>query len=87
MIEDDRVLVKYNKIWDNVKKTLSIKFHNMPVYDEKYIKAKSKEFNCIGNRNFCGDEIPKEGVHHTCIACLSIDSFLRIEKKIIHNFI
>ena len=24
----------------NVKKTLNIKFHSMPVYDEKYIKAK-----------------------------------------------
>ena len=24
---------------------------------------------------------PKEGVHHTCIACMSIDSLIRIEKK------
>ena len=32
MIEDDSVLVKYNEIWNNVKKTLNIKFHSMPVY-------------------------------------------------------
>ena len=37
-IEDDSVLAKYNEIWNNVKKTLKIKFHSMPVYDEKYIK-------------------------------------------------
>ena len=40
MIEHDSVLVKYNEIWNKVKKTLSIKFHCMPVYNEKYIKAK-----------------------------------------------
>ena len=42
MIEDDRVLAKYNDIWNKIKKTLNIKFHSMPVYDEKYIKANVK---------------------------------------------
>ena len=35
VINDDNVLDKYNEIWDKIKETLSIKFHNMPVYDEK----------------------------------------------------
>ena len=39
-IEDDNVLVKYNEIWNKVKKILNIKFHSKPVYDEKYIKLK-----------------------------------------------
>ena len=42
MIEDDSVLVKYNEIWNKIKKTLNIKLHSMPVYDEKYITAKVK---------------------------------------------
>ena len=42
MITDDFALVKYNEIWSNVKKKLNITFHSMPVYDEKYIKAKEK---------------------------------------------
>ena len=29
MIKDDSVLVKYNEIWTNMKKTLNIKFHSM----------------------------------------------------------
>ena len=33
-IEDHSVLVKYNEIWKNIKKTLNIKFHSMPVHDE-----------------------------------------------------
>ena len=33
MIEGDSVLVKYNEIWSNVKKTLNIKFYSISVYD------------------------------------------------------
>ena len=42
MIGDDSALTKYNEIWNKVKKTLNIKFHSTPVYDEKYIKVKVK---------------------------------------------
>ena len=52
VIEDDSVLVKYNEIWNNIKKSLNMKFHSMPVYDEKYIKAKVKKFNGVVNTNF-----------------------------------
>ena len=54
MIEDDIVLVKCNEIWNKIKKTLNIKFHSMPVYDEKYINAKVREFNGVVNTNFWG---------------------------------
>ena len=30
----------FEDIWDRVKEALNKKFHSMPVYDEKYIKAK-----------------------------------------------
>ena len=32
----------------------------MSVYDEKYIKAKVREFNGAIKTNFLGDKIPKE---------------------------
>ena len=32
--------------------------------------------------NFLGDEIPKENLHYACIACITIDSVMRMEKKI-----
>ena len=31
--------------------------------------------------NFLGDKIPKESMHYTCIACITIDSVMRMEKK------
>ena len=41
-------------------KTLDTKFHIMPVYYEKYIKAKVRDFNGVIKTNFLGDEIPKK---------------------------
>ena len=55
MIEDDSVFEKYNELWNKVKKTLNIKFHSMPVYDEKYIKVKVKEFHDVVNTNSWGN--------------------------------
>ena len=76
-------LNKYNEIWDKIKETLSIKFHSMPVYDEKYMKTKVREFNGVIKKNFLGDKIPKENEHYTCnlIACITIDSVTRMDKK------
>ena len=32
VIKDDSVLDKYTEIWNNIKKSLNIKFHSKPVY-------------------------------------------------------
>ena len=69
--------------WLNITKfgTLNTKFQTMPVYDEQYIKSKVRKFNGVIKTNFWGDEVPKEGLHHTCIACITIDSVMRMKKK------
>ena len=81
VIKDDDVLDKYNEIWDKIKETLRIKFHSTPVYYEKYIKAKVRGFNGVIKINVLGDEVPNENEHYTCIACITIDSVMKMEKK------
>ena len=51
----------------------------MPLYDEKYMKAKVREFNV--KTNALSDEIPKENLHCACIACMTTDSVMRMKKK------
>ena len=80
VIKDDDVLDKYNEIWDKIKETLSTKFHSMPVYDKKFIKAKVREFNGVIKTNSLHDKVPKENMHYTCIACIIIDSVMKMEK-------
>ena len=73
-IEDQDVYLKYNEIWNKTKNVLNIKFHNEPIYDDKYIKTKVKTFNSMINTLFTRDEIPKERIHYVCIPAICIDS-------------
>ena len=81
LIKDDEVWDKYDKIWDVIKDKLGIKFHSEPVYEYKYLKAKVREFDGVIKTNFLGNDMPKENIHYTCIACITIDSVLKIDKK------
>ena len=87
MVKDDIVLDKYNKILDKIKEKLDIKFHSKPVYGGTYIKVKVKEFDGAIKTNFLGNEIPREKMGYTCITCIIIDSFMRMDKKTIRRFI
>ena len=53
----------------------------MPVYDEKYLNNKVREYNAVIKTNFLGNVVPKENMQCTCIACIPIDYVMRIEKK------
>ena len=81
LIKDDEVLEKYEKLWDVIKNKLGIKFHSEPIYEQKYLKAKVREFDGVIKTNFLGNDMPKENMHYTCIACITIDSVMRMEKK------
>ena len=80
-IKNNDVEEKYDEIWDVIKNKLNIIFHSEPVYDQKYLKAKVREFDGKIKTNFLGDKVPKENEHYTCIACITIDSVMRMEKK------
>ena len=80
-IKDDDVLDKYNEIWGKIKETLSIKFRSSPVYNEKQIKAKVREFNGVIKTNILGDKVLKENQHYTYITCITIDSVMRMIKR------
>ena len=64
-----------------IEDKLGIEFHSEAVYEYKYLKAKVKEFDVVIKTNFLGNDIPKENMHYTCIACITIDSVLTIDKK------
>ena len=81
LIKDDEVWEKYEQIWDLIKNKLGIKFHSEPVYDKKYLKTKVREYDSVIKTNFLGNDVPKENMHYTCIACITIDSVMRMEKK------
>ena len=80
LIIDDEVLEKYDKIWDVIKDKLGIKFHSKPIYENKYLKTKVREFDGVIRTNVLSNNMPKENMHYTYIACITIDSVMRIDK-------
>ena len=81
LIKDDKVREKYKEIQKVIKSKLGIKFHSEPIYEQKYINAKVREFDGVIKTNFLGNGVPKENMHYTCIACLTIDSVMKMNKK------
>ena len=53
----------------------------MPVYDKKHLKTKVREYHGAIKTNFLGNDVPKENMHYTCIACITIDSVMGMDKK------
>ena len=85
LIKDNEMWEEYQHIWDVIKYKLGIEFHSEPV--NRYLKAKVREFDGMIKTNFLGNDIPKENMHYTYIACITIDSVMNINKKIICKFI
>ena len=87
LIKDDKVWDKYDKIWEVIKDKLGINFYSELVYEYKYLKTKVREFGGMIKTNFLGNSMPKENMHYTCVAYITIDPVLTIDKKIIHKLI
>ena len=81
LIKDDDVWDKYHEIWCVIKDKLAIKFNSEPVYECKYLRAKVRESDGVIKTNFLGNDVPKENMHYTCIAFITINSVLRIDQK------
>ena len=81
MIEDDKVWNKYDKIWNLIKDKVDITFHSEPVYEYKYLRRKVREVDSVIKTNFLGNGLPKGNMHYACIACITIDSVMKMGKK------
>ena len=64
-----------------IKNKLDIKFYSRPIYEQKYLKAEVREFDGVIKTNFFGNGVSEENMHYPCIACITIDSVMRIVKK------
>ena len=80
---DNKLLKKYNKIWENVGNLLNIEFDTEPVYGDvdKYIKTKIKMYGDRVNTNFQGKKVPKENASFKCLSLIMLDSAIRVNEK------
>ena len=81
LIKNNKVWEKYEDIWNIIKNKLSIEFNSKPIYENKYLKAKVREFDGDIKTKFLSNGLPKENTYYTCIASITIDSVLRINQE------
>ena len=82
-VDDNKLLKKYNKIWQKISNLLNIEFDSEPVYgdNDKYIKTKIMMYEDRVNTNFQGKKLPKENASYKCLSLIMLDSVIRINKK------
>ena len=82
-LSDNKLLKKYNKIWENISNLLNIEFFNKPVYgdNDKYIKTKIIMYEDRVNTNFQGKNVPKEYASYKYLSLIMLDSVIRVNKK------
>ena len=81
LIKNDEVWQKYEDIREVIKNKLGFKFHSQPIHENKYLKAKARELNGDIKTNFLGNGLTKENMYYSCIAYITVDSVLKINKK------
>lgn len=60
MITINAVQIKYNDIFDKIRRFMQKEFGSKPDYDDKYIKTKIRIFDGLVHINFHSSEVPQE---------------------------
>ena len=83
IVDDNRLLKKYNKIWEKIGNLINIEFDSEPVYgdNDKYIKTKIKLYGDKVNTNFQSKQVPKENALYKCLSLIMLDSVIKVNKK------
>ena len=73
-VGDNKLLKKYNKIWEKISNLMNIEFDSEPVYDDndKRIKTKIKLYGDKINTNFQGKKIPKENASYKSLSLIML---------------
>ena len=80
-LADHDVILKYNTIWKKVKKLLCAEFDSQTFYYEKYIKTRVNTFVDKVITKFTDNEMSKGIIFIVCIAAISVDSVIKLEKE------
>ena len=74
LVNDKKILEKYNKIWNKIKSLFKKEFNSEPGYNDKYIKTEIKLYNNRVYTNFQNNKIPKDNKNYACSSVILLDS-------------
>ena len=82
-VGDNKLLKKYNKIWEKINNQMNTEFVSEPVYgdNDKNIKIKIKMYEDRVNTNFQSKKVPEENASYKCLSLIMLDSVITVNKK------
>ena len=63
-------------MWTEIEDLKNIELNALPVYDDRYIKFKTRPYGEKVYTNFCGLNIPEDDIKYESFTVISIDSLL-----------
>ena len=80
-IDDEKLLEKYEEIWTKIEDLKNIELNALPVYDDRYIKAKIRTCGNKVYTNFRDLDVPEDDIECESFKVISIDSLFVYENK------
>ena len=81
LIDDEKLLEKYKAFWSKIKHLKNIELIVLPVYDDRYIKAKIRTYGDKVYTNFRGLSVPEIDIEYKTFTVISIGSLLVYKNK------
>ena len=89
IVDDNKLLKVYIKIWEKLNSLIGKKFDSESVWGDKYINTKIKSYKDSVITNFRGEgnskKVPKEDLPYKCLALIMLDSVIKTGKKILSS--
>ena len=86
-IDDEKPLENLKAVWTNIEGLKDIKLNSLPVYGDRYIKAKIGTFGDKVYTNYRVLNVPQDDTKCDSFTVISIDSLLVYDKNIICEYI
>ena len=80
-IDDEKLIEKYKAIWTKIQDLKIIELNALSIYDDKYIKTKTRTYGDKVYTNFCGLNVPEDDIECESFTVISIDSLLKYKNK------
>ena len=80
-IDDNKLVGMYRTILSKIEDLKNIKFNALAVHDNRHVKTKITTHGDKVYTNFCGLNMPEDGVEFESFTIISIDTLLVYESK------
>ena len=80
-IDDDKQLEMYKTIWSKIKDLKNIELNAFPVYDDRYLRSKTRTYGDKVYTTFGRLNVPENNIEWQSFTVISINFLLVYESK------